>query len=801
MGSEGRLPVRLNDATRTRQECVGCGRYTNPKYPFVPRGWTGEYLIVFPSFADQTPDRPWYASAFRLIGQRGGSSPCPISPLQAAYVCALRCGDDEMTARSGKACAPFLDTVLRKLKPQYTILLGDAYKSYRRNWSPVNVNEILGTNVALYGERAAYVYHAPGDSAFTRNGLYREFARCQEPVVSPPPPSASLCPSSGRLGIDTEFEGDTCYTIAVATPQSILVTDVDGETATGTVTVSRDEVLACVRDAQTLVGHNVYVDVDHLVRLGVCREAWARGEQIVDTYLFARMADENMGTGAYGVEALARRFFRIESWKHETDAIDPAKPSTWPVDLRVRRCAVDAWATSELADHFSGLVHGPVTFTHRIAATLHRMRYTGVAVDTSELDRLRRRLEGGRDTALHQLTLCAASYGLSEFRPTNDLHVRTLLYEKIGLKPLASTPGGKPSVAKDALVPYKQHPVVALLIEYNEADRSLTVLSGEKGVTTNLRPVANGVTILPVNIWPLQAKTARRSSTSPNMQNWKQDMRKLVRSRWDGGSILDVDYRSLEPRILGTVANDQRYLAYFLDGRGYLGIATDVWGRGVEKGTPEYRTVKEVVLGTNYGAGPKTIGKKLWYELDTKLAPTYEQHLTAVRKLQDKYLSVFSGIQRYMTQQERTLLRHQAVRTATGRVRHLPCPDGRETPGFGHLLNMAYNYPIQSLASDITGGALIDVERTILERYGLTYVEFYAKLLDAGLGKGEYPRIPLIVNEIHDELVFDLPPGNEELVEVITDTMKQATSFNTVSSTHVPLDVEFVVAPTWGIKT
>lgn len=801
MGAEIIAPIRLRDASPTREECVACGRYTAPKYPFVPKGWTGEYVIVFPEFEDSTTDRDWYVSAFRLLGAQSGKTGCPISPTQAAYVCALRCGNGGMTARSGKACAPFLDTVLKKLGAKYVILLGDAYKSYRKNWSPVNVNDVLGVNVAMYGERAAYVYYAPTDPAFTRAGLYREIRRCTEDVKTPPSPELHLSGPLAQVGIDTEFEGAVCYTLAVSTPQSVVVADEHGHLAPGTLSAVWDLALSYVRNATTLIGHNIYVDIDHLVRKGVCREEWARGIDVIDTYLYARMADENLGVGAYGVEALLRRYFRVDGWKHETDVIDPTKPSTWPTDMRMRRCANDAWATVVLAEFLAPLVRGPVTFTHQIAATLHRLRYTGVAIDTVGLDQLRRSLEDTRSKALHQLVLCAAQYGIYGFRPTNDSHVRSLLYDKIGLQPIATTPSGKYSVAKDALISYQHHPVVSLLLEYNEADRSLSVLEGEKGVVTNLRSVANGVEILPVNIWPLQAKTARRSSTSPNMQNWKQDMRKLVRSRWDGGSILDVDYRSLEPRILGTVANDQRYLAYFLDGRGYLGIATDVWGREVEKGTPEYRTVKEVVLGTNYGAGPKTIGKKLWYELDTKLAPTYAQHLTAVRRLQDKYLTVFSGIQRYMEQQERILLRHQYVQTATGRIRHLPCPEGRETPGFGHLLNMAYNYPIQSLASDITGGALVDVERVILAQCGLTYVEFYARLLDAMDGKSEYPRIPLIVNEIHDELVFDLPPGNECMVELITETMKQSLSFNEVSSTHVPLDVEFVVAPTWGIKS
>lgn len=787
------VPTRLDEANKTYPACVSCGRYSAPKLPFIPKGWTREYLIVLPSWKDGEGTKPWYATLSEL---RRLVRAAQLNDNQVAYVCALRCGTDAMTAASGKACAPFLEIVVRRLSPAYTLLLGDAYRSYRKNWSPYNVNDVLGINVAAYGEQAAYVYYSPDNPLFTPGGLQHELARFTSPVLTPLPPTKELTPSVAPLGVDTEFTSDTVYTVACARVNS-------KEYAVSDLSSPNPAVYEAIRNAQTIVGHNVWVDLDQLVKLKLCKEQWLAGVDVLDTYLCARMVDENLGSGAYGVEALVRRFYRVEQWKDKTDEIDPTQPGSWPAELRIERCGLDAWATTRLYETLVPHIHGPLTFTHQIAATLHRLRYIGVAIDTTALWELKSNLETARSIAQHKLAACAAQYGFARFEPTNDTQVRELLYTKIGLQPLGSTPSGKPSVAKDALIPYASHPVVSLLTEYNEADRSLTVLTGEKGILQNMRVRDERTAILPVNIWPLQAKTARRASTSPNMQNWKQDMRKLVRSRWEGGVILDVDYKSLEPRILGVIANDARYLEYFLDGRGYLGIAADVLKRKVEKGTPEYRTVKEVVLGTNYGAGPKKIGTKLWNELDTKLAPTFEKHVLEVRKLQDRYLTVFYGIQRYMETQERTLLKHQAVVTATGRIRHLPCPYGKDTSGYKHLLNMAYNYPIQSLASDITGGALVDVENLLLQTAGLTRVEFCDRILNTmSNASAEYPRVPLIVNEIHDELVFDIPPsGNvQEWVDMILWAMKSCKSFSEVSNVKVPVDVEYVTAPTWGIK-
>lgn len=768
--------------------CETCGRWAENggAYPYVPTAWSKEYVVVLPSVPGRSAEAwrqmlaPWWALC-RKVG---------IAPQAVAFVPAIRCGEEDVTTAQGKSCRPFFLRAMRQLSPKYVLLVGStAIHMWTGNWRPVRPSLLCGVSFQQDGGPAVYACEDPQSPEGSWEAVARELRRLTEPILSFPPvvdhPIVSEC-----VAVDTEFEDRKLLTVACATPVHAVVRDVDQP--------DFDHVIrASVSSAVKLVGHHVWVDVDWLVELGLCRETWVNGVDVVDTNLLARMADETLGTGAYGVEALLRRYYRVEGWKTETDEIDPIHPSRWPAELRRRRCAVDAWASWNVKDAVRA--KGPVEFTHRIAATLHRVHHAGMAMDTSALAEYVEFLRMSRDAAKQRFLQCTAQYGMPDVSPTNDAQLRELIYGKLGLQVTTKTPKGLPSVAKDVLLPYRDHPVIDELLTYNELDRTLAAIEGEKGVLANLQPLRDGVSLLPVNIWPLRAKTARRSSTSPNVQNWTVQMRKMVRSRWDGGAILDVDYRSLEPRVLGAVAPDHRYLSYFVDGRGYVGIAADVLRKDVEKGTPEYRTVKEIVLGTNYGAGPTTIGKKLWMELGVKLARTIDAHLTMVRKLQDRYLHVFSGIQSYMARQERELLRSGRVVTATGRVRHLPCPDGEETPGFAHMRNQAYNYPIQSLASDITGSALVDVEDAICQWYGISKVEYHAMLFS----RLTLREIPCIINEIHDEVVFDLPPPgkkHEELMELITDVMRRVLSFRKVSSVDVPLDVEAIIAPTWGAK-
>ncbi|MGL5934182.1 MAG: hypothetical protein ACRCZI_01015, partial [Cetobacterium sp.] len=112
----------------------------------------------------------------------------------------------------------------------------------------------------------------------------------------------------------------------------------------------------------------------------------------------------------------------------------------------------------------------------------------------------------------------------------------------------------------------------------------------------------------------------------------------------------------------------------------------------------------------------------------------------------------------------------------------------------------SYNYPIQSLASEVTGSAMIDCELAILKEFGLSYLEYQAALI-----KHEWPSIPLLINEVHDELIFDIPPmeltKERRVVELIVDRMRKVPTLRTICPKFtLDLDVDYFLGETWGIK-
>jgi len=119
----------------------------------------------------------------------------------------------------------------------------------------------------------------------------------------------------------------------------------------------------------------------------LAKDTWIRGENVRDSLLLARMADENRGKGAYKLQPLlmAHATQNRGRTRRRKLGFDAEK---WPVELRVKRCAIDAWASAVLSEKIRPRCLPAVqTFTHRVSMTLHRMYLAGPIVDRKAFKR------------------------------------------------------------------------------------------------------------------------------------------------------------------------------------------------------------------------------------------------------------------------------------------------------------------------------------------------------------------------------------------------------------------------------
>lgn len=758
-----------------------CGANTRFAVPFVPKGWTQKLLVVrdHPNPTDEE---------IRLINNK--LRKVGLTPQDVAFAPAMRCQEDvepEPSMQQIRACRPFLVYAIDKLKPQRILAMGaDAIKSLTNDGRDNNVVDHRGKPLALPGtthKPLAFGTYSP--ASITRGG-YQYEPRIEEDVQrltweqTPYPANAPI--KNGVTGFDAEFGMD----------KSLLTVGFsDGETAWSLEAGEcLDATIMAAGGATQLVGHSVSGDVDQLVRLDCAKPKWVTGEDTYDTLLLSRMADENRGTGAYSLDNLLLSYCNVAPWKEDTEVLG-IDATQWPVEARLERCRLDAWAAVKLLGYIKkeNKVCGPVKFTHRVAMTLHRVELAGMMIDLPLFEEFAGKYRDDAQRAKDLLIKEAQAAGMAEFVPTNDDHLRTLLFEKLGIPPGKRTPGGEYSVDKTVLKPHLEHPVVKLLTEFNKADKFYS--TNFEGIRGNLISIDEAMALLPLNINPLGARTGRRSSHDPNVQNWPKPVRKMVRSRFKNGLIGDHDYSRLEVVIMGWHAPDEKLLDYFLNGDGYIGVAQELWNKEIKKDTDEYRAAKSIVLGVDYNKQYRSIARDLW-AMGVRFSSNYDEHEEQSRKFREIFMRKFPGVRRYIEKQRRVLLEEQRIVSPTGRVRHTPLRDGEDDEQFWHSWNMSVNFPIQSFASDVTGSALIDVEAAILQEYGLGYVEYHKMLLER-----RWPEIPIICNEVHDDVVVDYPnlddAKHKRDVELVVETMRSLPSLRRVCPA-------FTIRPKVGVE-
>lgn len=171
--------------------------------------------------------------------------------------------------------------------------------------------------------------------------IVKDLARFKNKTLRPPKHGL---PGGSVVGWDTEY----------AVTGKLLTTGVADADSAFAEENGFEQSKQTIKKAKVICGHSVAGDLDYLVRLGVARDSWLRGLDVKDSFLLARMYDENRGKGGYGLETLLLSEFNAPSWKSATDALlkKTGNAADWTPEQRMERCRMDAWATVLLTKHF-----------------------------------------------------------------------------------------------------------------------------------------------------------------------------------------------------------------------------------------------------------------------------------------------------------------------------------------------------------------------------------------------------------------------------------------------------------------
>ena len=213
-------------------------------------------------------------------------------------------------------------------------------------------------------------------------------------------------------------------------------------------------------------------------------------------------------------------------------------------------------------------------------------------------------------------------------------------------------------------------------------------------------------------------------------------------------------------RIMAHLSEDEGLIEAFNSGEDlHRTMAAMVFGVSPEDVTPEDRSrIKATSYGLAYGLSA--------YGLSAQLQiPVHE-----AAHLRDRYFERFGGVRDYLETVVDRARRDGWTQTMLGRRRYLPDLDSTNRTRREMAERAALNAPIQGTAADIVKCAMLRVQ----------------KALESSQLKSR------MLVQIHDELLFDMAPGEEkQLRQLIHVEMEGAMQL------RVPLEVAIGVGPTW----
>ncbi|SFF27785.1 DNA polymerase I [Paracidovorax wautersii] len=336
-----------------------------------------------------------------------------------------------------------------------------------------------------------------------------------------------------------------------------------------------------------------------------------------------------------------------------------------------------------------------------------------------------------------------------------------IFFDKLGLPVVKKTATGARSTDEEVLEKLAEdYPLPAKILEH----RSLSKLKGT--YTDKLSQLANPRTgRVHTHYAQAVAVTGRLSSNDPNLQNIpiRTAEGRRVREAFvapPGRLIASADYSQIELRIMAHLSGDESLLNAFTQGLDvHRATAAEVFGVEVDQVSSQQRRYAKVInFGLIYGMSSFGLAKNLGIE--TKSAAAYI----------DRYFQRYPGVKQYMDDTKAAAKAQGYVETVFGRRLYLPEINSPNGPRRSAAERAAINAPMQGTAADLIKKAMVEVQRVLDE---------------------QRPDV-LMIMQVHDELVFELPAEHEAWVRTEVPRIMAE-----VAELKVPLLAEVGVGPNW----
>ncbi|GGS34487.1 DNA polymerase [Actinokineospora fastidiosa] len=388
---------------------------------------------------------------------------------------------------------------------------------------------------------------------------------------------------------------------------------------------------------------------------------------------------------------------------------------------------------------------------------LAELEADGIAVDVVRLQEL----ESHFGARVRDAERAAFDVIGKEINLGSPKQLQVVLFDELQMPKTKKTKTGYTTDADALTTLYEQteHPFLRHLLEHRDAMRMKITVEGllkSVGDDDRIHTTFNQTI----------AATGRLSSTEPNLQNIpiRTAEGRMIRDAFivgpGFGELMSADYSQIEMRIMAHLSEDEGLISAFRSGHDFhAATAARVFSAEPSEVTGEQRAkIKAMNYGLAYGLSAFGLSQQL--RISTEEA----------RGLMEEYFATFGGIRDYLAEVVARARKDGYTETIFGRRRYLPdlTSDNRQRREMAE--RMALNAPIQGSAADIIKVAMLRVQKALRKA-------------------GTATRMLL---QVHDELVFEVAPGERESAEALVRA-EMAGAFDL----RVPLDVSVGYGRSW----
>ncbi|RPF55388.1 DNA polymerase I [Aquisalibacillus elongatus] len=388
---------------------------------------------------------------------------------------------------------------------------------------------------------------------------------------------------------------------------------------------------------------------------------------------------------------------------------------------------------------------------------LAEMEYVGVSVDVERIKEMQQDL-GER---LEKIEEDIYELAGQSFNINSPKQLGKVLFEDLELPVIKKTKTGY-STSADVLEKLQhEHKIVDQILLYRQLGKlQSTYIEGL------LKVVHEDTNKIHTRFNQVLTQTGRLSSTDPNLQNIPirlEEGRKIRQAfipSKDDYVIMAADYSQIELRVLAHIANDEKLISAFNEGKDiHTQTAMDVFNVSEDEVDDlKRRHAKAVNFGIVYGISD--------YGLSQSLGIARKE----AGQFIEKYFESYPGVKQYMDDIVQQAKRDGYVETIMKRRRYLPDITSRNFNKRSFAERTAMNTPIQGSAADVIKKAMIDV-------------------MDQ-LNQSNINATMLL--QVHDELIFEVAKDDiDSLNKLVKEAMENTVELN------VPLLVEAEYGDTW----